>query len=128
VSPIAHDAAHLTHHAQLFRGLEVMQREADPRDIHGLGPIAQGLNKIAAVQRDGTGERLKSLARQLQCRLGEVDPVIRGDLVRCIEGSLDYRCGDPGHDSDVHRAGRAYRDLIPSVNQFFQSVFSDRIH
>jgi hypothetical protein len=62
VSPIAHDAAHLTDHAQLFRGLEVMQREADPPDIRGLGPIAQGLNKIAAVQRDGTGERLKSLA------------------------------------------------------------------
>ena len=53
-----------------------MQRQADPHDIHGLGPIAQRRDEIAMVEPDRTTKRLKSLARQIQRRLREVDPMI----------------------------------------------------
>ena len=69
---ITHDVAHLAHDAQLCRCQEVMQREADPCDIHRFGAVSQRLNEIAVVQPDWTGERLKSLVRQFQRRLANV--------------------------------------------------------
>ena len=48
----------------------------DPHDIHGLGPTAQRRDEIAMVEPDRTAKRLKSLARQIQRRLRELDPVI----------------------------------------------------
>ncbi len=77
---IAHDFAHFAHHVQFGRAHEVMEPEADPGDIHGLGPIVQRLNEIASVQGDWTGQRLESLTRQLQRRFAKVDPVVRDDL------------------------------------------------
>jgi hypothetical protein len=77
---IAHDFAHFLHHVQFCRAHEVMEPEADPGDIYGLGSIVQRLNEIASVQGDWTGERLESLTRKLQRRLAKVDPVVRGDL------------------------------------------------
>jgi hypothetical protein len=38
---IADDTADFAHQGQLSRSVEVMERQTDPRDIHGLRPIAQ---------------------------------------------------------------------------------------
>src|ERR1700757_3191014 len=73
---IAGDAADLTHQVQFRRGEEVVQRQADPCDIHALGPIARRRDEIAMVEADRTVKRLKSIARQIQRRVREVDPMI----------------------------------------------------
>ena len=73
---IADDAADLAHQGQFRRGEEVVQGQTDPRDIHGLGPIAQRIDEITSVERHRANERLKSLARQIQRRLGKIDPVV----------------------------------------------------
>ena len=54
----------------------MVQRETDPRDVHGLAPIAHRRDEIPVFERDRTVERLESLARQIKSRLGKVDSVI----------------------------------------------------
>jgi hypothetical protein len=73
------DRLHQIYFAAQYRALiseKVVQRETDPRDVHGFGPIAHRRDEIPVFERDRTVERLESLARQIKNRLGKVDSVI----------------------------------------------------
>ena len=56
---------YLAHDGQLHGSLEMMQREADPRDIHRLGPILQRFDEIALVEHYWAAKRCQSVGRQI---------------------------------------------------------------
>src|SRR5215218_6374407 len=73
----------IAHDGQFRRRLEVVQRQADPRHVHGSGEIAQRLDKITLLQRYRAGERRQRRPRQIERRRRLIDPVVVDDARAC---------------------------------------------
>jgi hypothetical protein len=89
-----------------------MQRKAYPRDIHGLGPIAQRLNEIAPVQRDRAGASIASASKN--------PPVLQ----RSATAPVHFHEGARARNSETIEAAVALFSTCSREKMFFRCTFT----